>query len=187
MKVVHFLAAAAVVLVTAVTPRLSTAGDFIAYEGKDAVQEGAGGAKKTIDGIDFWTDGAPPRTFKLIGYIQDTRRKSGLFGMARMAGLEGSIAKTAKKNGGDAVILVDATTETIGTFGQSNQTGSANISAYGNTAHVQNSGRVQTSTAAVNDQHSRYAVVKYLPEEQSEILATPVLQQPNVVQNEPAQ
>ena len=41
--------------------------EFLPYEGKNAVQEGDGGTKKVVDGVDFWADGAPPRPFKLLG------------------------------------------------------------------------------------------------------------------------
>jgi hypothetical protein len=44
-----------------------SAADFVSYEGKDAVREGQGGERKTVDGIDFWSNGAPPRKFKIIG------------------------------------------------------------------------------------------------------------------------
>src|SRR3954465_14411160 len=92
----------------------SLAQDFIAFEGKNAIREGEGGAKKTVEGVDFWSDGEPPRKFKLVGYITDRRQKSGLIGMASMSGLERDVANLAKKNGGDAVILMNSEAETIG-------------------------------------------------------------------------
>ena len=55
--------------------------DFVAYEGRNAIQEGDGGAKKSIDDVDMWADGAPPRKFTLLGFITDRRYKSGLIGM----------------------------------------------------------------------------------------------------------
>jgi len=144
---------------------LSVAGEFIAYEGTDAVQEGTGGAKKTMDGVDFWTDGAPPRKFKLLGYISDTRHKTGLVGVIRMKGLEGSIAKQAKAVGGDAVILVGSEVETKGYIGTTNATVSGTARTSGNTTRFQGSSVDRTTAAAVQKQHTRYAVVKYIEDE----------------------
>ena len=138
------------------------AGEFIAYEGTDAIQEGTGGAKKTVDGIDFWSDGAPPRKFKLLGYISDTRLKTGLVGMIKMKNLEGSIAKQAKAVGGDAVILVSVEAETKGFIGNANTTLNGTARTSGNTTHVQGSAYGTTTAAAVQKQHTRYAVVKYV-------------------------
>ena len=50
--------------------------EFEKWEGKPNVQEGNGGTKKVVNGIDFWADGAPPRRFVLLGYIQDRRHKT---------------------------------------------------------------------------------------------------------------
>jgi len=94
-------------------PTAVVAQEFLPYEGKNAVKEGEGGTKKIIDGVDFWADGAPPRPFKLLGYISDRRHKTGLVGMIRMSSLESDVAELAKKNGGDAVILVAAEAETV--------------------------------------------------------------------------
>src|SRR3546814_15117308 len=52
--------------------------DFAASEGRDAIQEGVGGAKVSKHGIDYWTNGTPPRRFQLLGFITDKRRDSGL-------------------------------------------------------------------------------------------------------------
>jgi hypothetical protein len=110
----------------------ANAQDFIGFEGKNAVREGEGGAKKTVEGVDFWSDGAPPRKFRLLGYVTDRRHKSGLIGMASMASLEKDVANVVKKNGGDAAILMASEAETVGTVG--NAFGAANgnsVSAFG--------------------------------------------------------
>jgi hypothetical protein len=152
------------------SPSSVLADDFVAYEGKDAIQEGSGGEKKTVAGIDFWSNGAPPRRFQLIGFITDSRMKTGLIGMIRMAKLESSIAKQAKKAGGDAVILTESGSETTGYVGQTHTTGQATATTNGNfygnnyqsTTHAWGSSNAFSQTAAVRTQHSRYAVVKYL-------------------------
>jgi hypothetical protein len=175
-----------ILMVLALGSVAAVADDFVAYEGKDAVQEGRGGEKKTVDGIDFWSNGAPPQKFQLLGYINDTRMKSGLLGKMRMSGLESSIAKEAKKAGGDAVILMGTETETKGYVGLSNTNSQATSTTYGNTngtisgttngntttGQFQGNTNSTTTTqahsfstgasAAVQNQHTRYAVVKYL-------------------------
>jgi len=153
---------ATIALAVASAANLALAGDFIAYEGKDSIQEGTGGEKKTVDGIDFWSNGAPPRKFKLLGYINDARLKSGLIGKLRMSGLESSIAKEAKQVGGDAVILADASAETTGYVGMSNTSAQASATNYGNQTTAQEHSSTTGATVAVQKQHSRYAVVKYL-------------------------
>jgi hypothetical protein len=153
-----------VLLVLALGSVAAVADDFVAYEGKNAIQEGNGGEKKTVDGIDFWSNGAPPRKFKVLGFINDTRLKTGLLGKIRMSGLESSIAKEAKNAGGDAVILVDASAETKGSVGFSNTSEQASATSYGNTATAQGHSFTTGASAAVQQQHSRYAVVKYLAE-----------------------
>ena len=141
----------------------SHAQDFVAYEGKNAVQEGEGGTKKSVDGIDMWADGAPPRKFTLMGYINDRRHKSGLIGMISMSSRESDIVALAKKQGADAVILVSEGAETVGFVGANNATTTGNVNTFGNTGTVRaQTWGVQTS-AAVQKNNSRYAVVKYLP------------------------
>jgi len=138
------------------------ADDFTTYEGKNTIFDGNGGEKTTVDGVDFWSNGAPPRKFKLLGYIEDTRLKSGLIGKLRMSGLQSTIAKETKKAGGDAAILVDANSETTGSVGFGNTSAQASATSYGNTATAQGHSFTTGASAAVQKQHTRYAVVKYL-------------------------
>jgi hypothetical protein len=136
--------------------------DFIAYEGKNAIREGEGGAKKTVEGVDFWSEGAPPKKFMLLGYITDRRQKSGLIGMASMASLERDVAALTRKSGGDAVILMASDAETIGAVG----TGTAHrwgnsSSGFGMAANVQKN-------------NSKFAVLKYVTEaEAAPVVAAP--------------
>jgi len=136
--------------------------EFIIFEGKDSVREGDGGSKKVVNGMDFWVDGAPPKPFKLIGYITDRRHKTGLFGMISMSGLESSVVEVAKKNGGDAVIQVSSESETVGTA--FNSTGTANVTStgYGNTVKSSGFGTTNGFAAPVQKQQSKFAVVKYV-------------------------
>jgi hypothetical protein len=157
---------------------IALASDFIAYEGRDAVQQGNGGEKKTVNGVDFWSSGAPPRKFKIIGYVTDRGPNSGLIGMIRMSSLESSIAKEAKKAGGDAVILMNSQTATkahvsntqTNTPGTANTSGTFSAATSGNSttgtlgaaATTQGQSKSATLAVPVEPQHSKYAVIKYL-------------------------
>jgi len=61
------------------------------------IYEGKGGASKNVNGVDIWLVGTPPRKFRIIGYITDSR-PGGLIPMARR---DADLAAEAKKNGGD--------------------------------------------------------------------------------------
>jgi hypothetical protein len=81
---------------------------FLTYDGWDSVQQGKGGEKKVVGGVDFWMAGSPPRRFKILGSIDGARRKSGLAGVIASSSPEDGVAKQALAVGGDAVILTDA-------------------------------------------------------------------------------
>lgn len=81
---------------------------FLTYDGWDSVQQGQGGEKKVVAGVDFWMQGSPPRRFKILGSIDGARRKGGLGGMIAFSSPEDGVAKQTREVGGDAVILTDA-------------------------------------------------------------------------------
>jgi len=136
--------------------------EFLPYEGKNTVREGDGGTKKVVDGIEFWSDGAPPRPFKLLGYITDRRHKTGLLGMVRMASLESSIAEVAKSNGGDAVILVSSEAETVGVINNSSTSIDGTARTTGNTTSYNANANTSGFGTAVQKQQSKFAVVRYV-------------------------
>lgn len=102
--------------------------------------EGQGGTMDVVDGIEIWKSGNPPMRYEVLGYIDDSRRVTGLINQARLKGLPAKLAKIAKANGGDAVVAVSADEEAIGAVATSPNT-----------------------AVAVVKRTSRYAVVKYLP------------------------
>src|SRR5258708_30668568 len=55
--------------------------NYYTYSGS-GIYEGRGGASKNINGIDIWLVGTPPRKFRIIGYITDSR-PGGVIPMAR--------------------------------------------------------------------------------------------------------
>jgi hypothetical protein len=152
---------AALSLVMAASCGSAIAGpEFLTYEGRNSVHDGQGGERKTVDGVDFWMRGDPPRRYQVIGSLTDVRHSTGLYGLIRMSSLESDIAKAAKAAGGDAVILQGEGDEVIGTVGSS--FGNANGS-YGNGSYNGNSSTVGISHTMENHD-SRYLVVKYLPD-----------------------
>ena len=137
--------------------------NYSAYEGGRVV-EGAGGTKKTVDGIDIWSNGSPPRKFKVIGIIDDVRRQS----LIGMAGYESALVKKAKEAGGDAIVFLDSHSELVGYF-NSGESGTATTtgSAYGdgNTAYYQGQTTYQTSgstSVPIRDKITKVAVIKYV-------------------------
>ncbi len=109
-----------------------------------------------VEGIDFWVNGQPPRKFKLIGYISDTRHNSGLVGLIRMSGQEKAIAKEAAKVHGNAVIEVSSENEVIGYAHNTNVSTTYNQ----NSSYSHGYG----SSNAIEKNHSKYAVIQYVSE-----------------------
>ncbi|MFL5297806.1 MAG: hypothetical protein ACJ798_15635 [Phenylobacterium sp.] len=93
---VSFIAAALLACSQAV------AADFAAYDGKDAVREGEGGTKVVTDGIEFWTSGAPPHRYRILGVLTDQRGTGLLSGSAT----GNSVAKHIRSLGGDGAIVL---------------------------------------------------------------------------------
>jgi hypothetical protein len=158
MKSTRAMALGALMAGVLVPQLASAAPEFLRYEGRDAVHEGRGGERKTVEGIDFWLRGDPPRRYEVIGSLNDRRHKSGLYGAIRMSGLESDLAKAAKAAGGDAVILDEARDETtgIGSSAFANANGSYGHGSFNGSASGFGIQR------AIQDHESRYIVVKYL-------------------------
>ena len=98
MKQLFFAAIFSSALISGCALYAST--EFQPYETKVQSVDGQGGAKETVDGIDFWTDGEPPRKFKMLGVINDVRVANPI----TMSGLKSAVALKAKEVGGNAVI-----------------------------------------------------------------------------------
>jgi hypothetical protein len=73
--------------------RLGQALNSRPYEGPDAVQTGTGGAKITKNGVDFWTNGTPPRRYQIFGFLTDTLQDKLLSGHAMAAAALLSVCK----------------------------------------------------------------------------------------------
>jgi hypothetical protein len=91
----------AFLLVTAFVLLLSGCStNYYSYEG-GGVLIGQGGASKRVNGIDFWTIGAPARRYRVIGYITDSRPEE----FVQIGGRDSSLAKLAKDHGGDGILI----------------------------------------------------------------------------------
>ena len=124
----------------------ATAGvQFATYEGPSAVQVGVGGAKVVKDGVDFWTEGTPPRKFQILGYLTDTRGDGRFSG--HVVGSSG-IAKRVSAAGGDAAIVLDQNTVSRGIGAVAMPNGFGGVNMYGR---------------AINKVSTTLAVVRYLP------------------------
>jgi len=93
-------------------PGAAFADDFAAYDGKDAVQQGQGGTKLITDGVEFWTSGAPPHRYRVLGVLTDARGAGLLSGSATGS----SEAKHVRRLGGDAAIIMGRDSQVRGIF-----------------------------------------------------------------------
>jgi hypothetical protein len=115
---------------------------FTEYHGTEVFQ-GKGGEPRDVDGMEFWDDGEPARKFKILGVITHSRgerlplgRLSRIFSSPSSEDdREAKIAKAARKQDGDAVIILS------GDEGSSDEGDDGGGSRHG---------------------HRRYVVVKYL-------------------------
>lgn len=121
---------------------------YSTYEGSDAVQTGTGGAKITKDGIDFWTEGTPPRRFQVLGILTDSRHDGSFSGNA--IGSRG-LAKRVREAGGDALIVMNQDSHIDG------HAGGLFSNGFGGVRYVGKDLSKITTT---------FAVIRYLPSEQ---------------------
>ncbi len=152
---------AAVWVALAVPLRAIAAPEFLAYEGRNAIHEGQGGEKKTVDGVEFWSNGDPPHKFLVLGSLTDRRHATGLVGMVRMSSLDDDIAKAARAAGGDAVILASEDNEVVGVAGSAY----TSVNGYGGWGSYHANGFTSGFARPIEKHDSRYIVVKYLPED----------------------
>jgi len=157
--------------------QVSAKQQFSLYEGPDAVRIGKGGARIDKNEIQYWTQGAPNRPFRVIGIFQDARKDRWWDGDA--IGSK-SIAKKVIEVGADAVVLLDQNTKlsSIETLSSAAFTGSSSGAFSGSTTSFGTSGSFsgtssssssgsawgQSSTFAINRTTTRLLVIRYLRE-----------------------
>jgi hypothetical protein len=145
--------------------------DYQAVESRGPlVGQGQWGTRKVVDGVDIWTSGAPPKKYRVLGVIHDTRGAGPL----PMAGYYSGIAAKAKRYGGDAAIEVSSQSQYIGTtsFANATTTTSGGFTGtgyrYGNVVDVTGNMNTTSNTFASGTSvplfkhHGQFLVVKYL-------------------------
>jgi hypothetical protein len=132
--------------------------------------QGIAGTRKVVDGVDIWTFGAPPRKYRVLGVINDTRGA----GPVPMAGYYSGIAAKVKQYGGNAAIEVSSRSQYLGTasFANATTTTSGGYSGtgynYGNFSTVNGTVNSTSNTFASGTSvplfkhHGTFLVVKYL-------------------------
>ena len=123
--------------------------NYYTYSGS-GIYEGKGGASKNVNGVDIWLVGTPPRKFRIIGYITDSR-PGGAIPMARR---DADLAAEAKKNGGDGILLKAEQTDFLGTY----STGNATAITSGNVTTAVGSG----VSVPIIRREGQYFVIKYV-------------------------
>jgi hypothetical protein len=139
--------------------------DFYSYSGSP-VLVGQGGASTNVSGIDLWIVGTPPRKYRVIGYITDSRPAGPLI----MATRNGALAAKVRAAGGDGLIMSADYSQYVGTVTVANASGSAyttgnatfwNGGGYFDATTNTNAFATATSVPMYR-QNSRYWVIKYL-------------------------
>jgi hypothetical protein len=123
--------------------------NYYTYSGS-GIYEGRGGASKNVNGVDIWLVGTPPRKFRIIGYIMDSR-PGGPIPMARR---DADLAAAAKRNGGDGLLLKAEQTDFLGSY----STGNATAITSGNVTTAVGSG---VSVPMIR-REGQYFVIKYV-------------------------
>lgn len=135
---------------------------FAAYDGPQNIIRGDGGTKVVHDGVELWTTGTPPRTYRVIGILTDTRRDQRF----SAASFGPDVAAEIRKVGGTAAILISESTQFLGTVstGQSTGTTRVTVSSFGNISSGYGTSNLvgSSDTIAVSDKTTRLLVVKYL-------------------------
>jgi hypothetical protein len=103
---------------------------FTPWQGRQ-VYQGGGGTVRQSNGIDIWENGEPDRPYIILGVIDSSTVPSSsiLVGAVFSAASAGDMVNVAKKNGGDAIILVSEQATSGGYTGMVNPTygGGANV------------------------------------------------------------
>jgi hypothetical protein len=99
----------AVLAIAALLVGCATA-DYRPYEGNATQYEGTGGTKVTADGVDFWSNGMPPRKFVLLGVV--ISEIGAGYGDEYL--IRSSVAAKVKQVGGHAAIEMNNNTSFAG-------------------------------------------------------------------------
>jgi hypothetical protein len=125
------------------------------------VQQGSGGSYRVVEGIDFYGEGSPNRSYEVIGVITDSR-PAGPWTLGPRAR---TIARLAAENGGNAVIQQSDVRELAGfsTAQNSNwnESGSSNGTDENGRSYAHGIASGNSTTVALYNAHARLLVVRY--------------------------
>lgn len=123
--------------------------EYKAFEGvREGIIEGKGGSKLVVDGMEIWDGGEPPRKFKILGFIDDTRGAGWMD--THTSSVREDIVEKARKAGGDAVVKMNTQSQLTEFY----KAGGASVNIY--------SGYPSTAYGLSDRKFSKYAVIKYL-------------------------
>ena len=139
---------------------------FKAFDDGGAHYVGKGGAREVVDGVEIWSDGSPPRTYRVIGLIEDTRRNAAI----PMASFKKDVAEAIRANGGAAGIILTKGVQQLGTyttptttntrvFGTATPLGTTGLYSVNGTATSTTS---PTYTVPISNQVATVAVIRYV-------------------------
>jgi hypothetical protein len=126
------------------------ASNFQRWDGGNNVIQGKGGSRKVVDGIDMWTNGDPPRKFRILGIIDDERPG----GLVPMAQLKHDIAAAVRAHGGNAVIAIASASQLQAYYSLASATGKIH-------RHSATKFRGSRRTPKL-ERFSKFMVIKYL-------------------------
>jgi hypothetical protein len=140
---------------------LGCSSSYYTYSGS-GVLIGHGGASKNVDGIDLWVVGTPPRKFRIIGYIEDSRPG----GPIPMAARNPQLAALVRQRGGDGLLLNSDTTQVMGSFSTASATatGWGSATTFGGVTNFNGGANAFGTGMAVPilRREGRFYVIKYV-------------------------
>ncbi|MDN0074028.1 hypothetical protein QU481_03885 [Crenobacter sp. SG2303] len=74
--------------------------DYQPYEGRNNLYHGDGGTKVSVNGVDFWANGAPTRKFTILGVVTSEVGS----GVGDESIIRSAVASKVKEQGGNAAI-----------------------------------------------------------------------------------
>ena len=116
----------------------------------DGIYQGKGGTKSVVDGMDIWSDGDPPRRYRVLGFVEDQRP-----GEAKsVSRLGADVVSKARAVGGQALIQITSRSDVVGVQDVDPSTGTT----HGNTAAAPGS----TTPVSVRRITTRLFVIQYV-------------------------
>ncbi|MDF9833046.1 hypothetical protein M2103_001263 [Ereboglobus sp. PH5-5] len=140
------------------------------YDDGGRIYLGTGGAKETKNGVDIWSEGAPPRYYRVLAMINDERNNA----VIPMARFKGDVVKAVRKQGGDAAIIITQGISQMGSYsvpGVSTTNYNATVQqTYAGSGQYNVQGRATTTSTptynvAVNRKYTTFVVIKYVSAE----------------------